>query len=599
MSLRRRFLVTWLLLVGACAPGRRAETALERIERSPERLIAEVARVRGLPNRRPVVIRFHDDAEFARWIGAPTQGGALLPPVAADPPWPAHLLGGAARSGREVTQTDLLREQVTAIYVPATHSIHVRRPQVSTPESERITVWALVHEIGHALQSEHFKLPDLRQIDGWDSRLAALALIEGDAMLTLLGYIAEQERIPLRRAVVQVQGSILSGDFEHAVRMSGTSRALMQAPPLTRASLLFPYAQGMTFVGAAHRAGGFALVNRLYQAVPTTTEQVLHPEKYAAGELAVEVRVPTAPTGYRTLASGSFGELGVRAILAPCLARPVAYSAAAGWGGDAYAQVTAPDGQPALLWSTVWDHASDALEFDQTLQSAAGCLLGVGAEVPVRVARAERRVVVLVGLTAAEREASAARLLSVPVVVRARRPPLPEVGLQPVPVPVRPGRVVVANGLYTDGRLGLQARIPKGFLARAKGDVLVMVRPGARASTASIMLSDRIVTAAAREQLFRDFVVGLAGSFSVEVTPEVLSTRVVPTVLGVGVARDWSLPEVGAQVRLTIVPICGDTGAAAFALLWHGEAARHTLENWFSRLRRSAAQPPVCAFLNP
>ena len=90
--------------------------------------------------------------------------------------------------------------------------------------------------------------------------------------------------------LVNAQRAAERGELEQYERASGRSRALMAAPAILRERMTFPYLGGMSFMGQLFRAGGFALVNRVYEHPPTTTEQILHVDKYLAGEDAVLVQ---------------------------------------------------------------------------------------------------------------------------------------------------------------------------------------------------------------------------------------------------------------------------------------------------------------------
>jgi hypothetical protein len=113
------------------------------------------------------------------------------------------------------------------------------------------------------------------------------------------------------------------------------SRALTQ-PLLYRESTISPYRDGLRFMSAIYRTGGFEMTNRVFGALPTTMEQILHPEKYLRGEPAVEVAAPPGPRGFEQHASGTLGELLSRAVLDHCLPQGAAERVAAGWGGDAF-----------------------------------------------------------------------------------------------------------------------------------------------------------------------------------------------------------------------------------------------------------------------
>ena len=63
-------------------------------------------------------------------------------------------------------------------------------------------------------------------------------------------------------------------------------------PAILRETLLYPYTTGAFFVQAAQMSGGWPAVDDFYDRMPESTEQILHPDKYAAGEAPVEVTLP-------------------------------------------------------------------------------------------------------------------------------------------------------------------------------------------------------------------------------------------------------------------------------------------------------------------
>src|SRR4051812_20344789 len=154
--------------------------------------------------------------------------------------------------------------------------------------------------------------------------------------------------------------------------MDARSTELLRAPVIDRERLLFPYVAGKDFVTALYRAGGFPLLDRSFGSPPTTTEQVLHPEKYLAGEPAIPVRAPAAPAGYRAAFVGRMGELQIRAMLTPCVGEDEARASALGWGGDAYT-IAVGAGSRAVLWSTAWDDEPSAARFEQALLASGRC----------------------------------------------------------------------------------------------------------------------------------------------------------------------------------------------------------------------------------
>jgi hypothetical protein len=129
----------------------------------------------------------------------------------------------------------------------------------------------------------------------------------------------------------------------------------------------------LSFVQGLQAAGGWQAVNDAFGKPPASTEQVLHPDKYAAGEGPVAVDLPDdlaakMGPGWSVGLEDTFGEFQLRVWLDQAgAASPVSSSvAAAGWGGDRVALLDGPDGSWAIALSTAWDTAADAREFAET-----------------------------------------------------------------------------------------------------------------------------------------------------------------------------------------------------------------------------------------
>src|SRR5439155_8865884 len=79
--------------------------------------------------------------------------------------------------------------------------------------------------------------------------------------------------------------------------------------------LTFPSAAGEPFVGAVLAAGGQARLDAAFKQPPTTSEVVLHPERYLAGDKAGAVAQPKALASAAPTATGALGEHGLRLVL--------------------------------------------------------------------------------------------------------------------------------------------------------------------------------------------------------------------------------------------------------------------------------------------
>ena len=249
---------------------------------------------------------------------------------------------------------------VVGYYDPDTERLVVkRRGDTLTPLAQT----TLVHELTHAVTDQHFDLSSVLSGDEPDDEaLSRTALVEGDAVLTMQRW--SQEKLSL--------GDQFALGLEAIGDLSGTGAT--QTPPRLEQLLMFPYLEGLAFVQALYDRGGWCAVNRAYRHPPVTTEQVLHPDKYLAGEGADRVTVRVEMPGFREAARGNVGEeflstlLGGGGDLGALLpgfpsAEP---DSAKGWNGGGYVVLTGKGGAVVVL-QVHWDTVRDAGEFERDL----------------------------------------------------------------------------------------------------------------------------------------------------------------------------------------------------------------------------------------
>ncbi len=127
----------------------------------------------------------------------------------------------------------------------------------------------------------------------------------------------------------------------------------------------FPWRRGAVFALTLHKAGK---LDAAYAKPPVSTEQVLHPEKYAAGEKPIEID-PAAATeflaakDYKLSYRTTLGELGVAMVLETHFPKEDLGAVSEGWGGDTLAVYEKDGAAPLVLWITEWDTEEDAVEF--------------------------------------------------------------------------------------------------------------------------------------------------------------------------------------------------------------------------------------------
>ncbi len=219
----------------------------------------------------------------------------------------------------------------------------------------------LTHEFVHALQDQHFDLLRtlLARPFNFDRTEALFALVEGDAM-NVERRIEMGEKEWSRRTL----DDIARREGERFAPYRNQIGALF--PPLLTETFIFRYRDGARFVEAMRRARPAVSVDELFRRPPASSEQVLHPEKYLAGEAPREMDANVEglrEAGWETLAATPLGEIGVRGLLMAGASEAEAKKAAAGWGGDRAYVFERAGGARLFVWQTVWDGREDAREF--------------------------------------------------------------------------------------------------------------------------------------------------------------------------------------------------------------------------------------------
>jgi hypothetical protein len=249
----------------------------------------------------------------------------------------------------------LLQEQIAGYYDPDDRTMYLMDDLSDSMKEETLN-----HELVHALQDQSFGLGPLlkfREGEG-DATSASQALVEGDATSAMIDIGTGEEGA----------GTRLNESFMRKM-MSASSAFSADTPPFLQETLVSPYLDGLGFVNALRRKGGWAAVDAAFRDLPTTTEQILHPEKFFKREGPINVAAPVPEQhlgpGFRAVLVDSMGESGMRIAFGTRDPRSIAAKAAAGWGGDRFvlASKDHPDGKTyALLWSGTMDTREDAAE---------------------------------------------------------------------------------------------------------------------------------------------------------------------------------------------------------------------------------------------
>ena len=265
--------------------------------------------------------------------------------------WEALLLVSERQNVSDAFGT-VYGSSVQGFYSPSKDEIVL----VSDSETPTVDTRTLAHELVHALQDQQFTLSGGAATQ--DGQLAEDGLIEGDANLVEDRY---DERCGNDWQCIEPPSSRSStpADFNFGVFLT----------------VFTPYAEGPDLVAdLVDRGGGdWEQVNAAYDALPQSTEQVIHPEKYPDdAPTNVSVRDRSSDGWHRFDLDQQTDTVGEASIYATFWATeqidhsrtPYNYShpLSAGWDGDTLVPYT-NGSHGGYVWKLTFDSDADAREF--------------------------------------------------------------------------------------------------------------------------------------------------------------------------------------------------------------------------------------------
>ena len=228
-----------------------------------------------------------------------------------------------------------------------------------------------VHELTHALQDQHFHLTSFISHENatTDELMARSALIEGDATAVMVDYARALQGLPSISKESSVSAFVIQ-NIAGAMLSSG----LHSAPPALQSMLIFPYVSGLHFAHALLREGGYKKINASFKNPPSSTEQILHPEKYLKNELGkvtdkdLQKVIDDFYPEYQIDHADTLGEFFISTWASIWISPYEASSAARGWSGDRLILLKKEGSdQSVLILKTRWDSIQDKDEFLQAL----------------------------------------------------------------------------------------------------------------------------------------------------------------------------------------------------------------------------------------
>lgn len=358
------------LLLGSAEAWLQEITPPEKLLAAADELIPVVARLRGLKPKASIQKGVRSREEISQFIKQEVDGhyqkselkseGTLLQKLGLIPPGLDYV---------EFT-LKLLTEQIGGYYDSEKKAFFIAG---WLPVEEQKP--AMVHELTHALQDQYFDLEGMvkrdRKAQNDDTALAHQAIAEGDATAVMLDYLLEPvgktfTRLPDLVFVMQAQLALANNQYE----------ILKSAPDFIKQTLVFPYSYGAAFMQKvrAHDEP-WSVVDKIYSNLPSSTEQIIHPEKYLDQRddpkpVDVEDPTPRLGKGWRIAYKNVLGEFSLYLLLKLSLTEEAAKRAAAGWGGDQVILAEDSDAkQDAVFAATVWDNQESADRFYEALST--------------------------------------------------------------------------------------------------------------------------------------------------------------------------------------------------------------------------------------
>jgi hypothetical protein len=255
---------------------------------------------------------------------------------------------------------EVLTDQAAGYYIPRSDTLALVRDGAVGGFLGEV---ALAHELTHALEDQRFGM-EPHGASGFlrDRATAEAALHEGTATLVMVDYV-----VRTRGAGAGLSAGVRRRLIDQLGDLALPSSSGL--PRYVREGVVFPYAAGARFVDRVQSTGGWAAVDEVFEeGGPVSTEQVMHPRKYEAGERPAPVRLggyrAELPDGARVVSRGDLGEFDTAQFLREGNGRQRAERAAAGWGGSAFALWSLPGAGDVLVMGWAWDSARDAEEFE-------------------------------------------------------------------------------------------------------------------------------------------------------------------------------------------------------------------------------------------
>ena len=283
-----RFL--FVFLIASCSQASPLEPGMKAVEQ-----------IRGLKFKHEVRNVTIDRADLAKY---------LREQMVETTPYPLDQWGRVLRALQlvEIKNEEILpkllslyEEQVLAFYDPQSHTYYSIKQmpklppdaaKLADPEMLRETV--MVHELTHAIQDQYYNLGEREKtlMRDTDANMAYHSVLEGEAVLVMVAHM-------LSKAGMDFNEVVKDDAMLAMITNAATAENLIDpsTPKYFAETLKFPYLDGLKFVIAAYRRGGWKELDKVHANPPRSTREILHPEEYFGRTFKAEAFDATKPAG--------------------------------------------------------------------------------------------------------------------------------------------------------------------------------------------------------------------------------------------------------------------------------------------------------------
>jgi hypothetical protein len=240
----------------------------------------------------------------------------------------------------------LLREQIAGFYDNKTKTINLLDYLPADAQKP-----VLAHELTHALQDQHIDLTkwqnqspnaiaknmkeDNEHIESDEADTARDAVLEGQAMVVFFDYALRASGKTLQQMPESLPG------IEASMGDSADSPILARAPLILKESLIFPYREGVGFVGTIlAKSGPEAAFTGTLDRPPSSSFEILHPDAYLDHVKVPVLQLPDLhpllDAEYSPYDVGVMGEVDVRMLTQLFAGQEIAKQLSPSWRGGIY-----------------------------------------------------------------------------------------------------------------------------------------------------------------------------------------------------------------------------------------------------------------------